>query len=142
MKCPVDKDDMMVVEHRQIELDFCLRCSGVWFDAHELDLLVSALAGTNQEESQSDLLTPLSAKTNEGPRKCPICGVKMDKVWLGQDPRVLIDSCPRGDGLWFDGGELHQIMHQIKDGGRHDIISFLSETFKGEHAEDSHTASR
>ena len=30
MKCPVDKSVMMVLEHRRIELDYCLKCSGVW----------------------------------------------------------------------------------------------------------------
>lgn len=138
MKCPVDKDDMMVVEHQRIELDYCLRCSGVWFDAQELDLLISVLSNENKSYSQSDLLTPQSAKVNEGHRKCPVCGRRMDKVWLGKEPRVLIDSCPHGDGLWFDGGELHQIMHQIKDDGKHDVISFLSETFKAEHVSDTH----
>ena len=42
MRCPVDKSDMIVVEHQKIELDYCLKCSGVWFDSGELDLLVSA----------------------------------------------------------------------------------------------------
>ena len=141
MKCPVDKDDMMVVEHQRIELDYCLRCSGVWFDAQELELLVSSLSNEKQPESQIDLLTPKPAKVDEGRRKCPVCSRKMNKVWLGKEPRVLIDSCPHGDGLWFDGGELHQIMHQIKDGGKHEIISFLSETFKAEHAADSQAQS-
>lgn len=138
MKCPVDKDDMMVVESRRIELDFCLRCSGVWFDAQELDLLITAVSKENQKKSENDFLTPRPAKVDESPRKCPICGRTMDKVWLGQDPKVLIDSCPQGDGLWFDGGELHQVIHQIKDDGKDDILSFLSETFKGQHASDSH----
>jgi len=138
MKCPVDKNDMMVVEHRQIELDFCLQCSGVWFDSQELDLLVSSISLNNKQQDQGDLLIPQPAKTDERRRKCPICGIKMDKVWLGSEPKVLIDSCSRGDGLWFDGGELHQVVHQIKDGTKEDIISFLSETFKGQHLEDSH----
>jgi uncharacterized protein len=142
MKCPVDKADMIVVEHRKIELDFCLKCSGVWFDSGELDLLVTSLKAEGANLQHNELLTPQEAKVGEAKRKCPICGRKMDKVWLGKEPQVLIDSCPRGDGLWFDGGELHQIMHQIKDGGKHDIISFLSETFKGEHAADTHGASR
>jgi Zn-finger nucleic acid-binding protein len=138
MKCPVDKDDMMVVESRRIELDLCLRCSGVWFDAQELDLLVSAISTDNRQEPQTDLLTPQPAEVNETRRKCPICGKKMDKVWLGKEPKVLIDSCPAGDGLWFDGGELHDIIHQIKNDGKDDILSFLGKTFKAQHDADSH----
>jgi Zn-finger nucleic acid-binding protein len=138
MKCPVDKEDMVVVESRRIELDLCLRCSGVWFDAQEMDLLVSAISADNRQESENDLLTPRPAEVNETPRKCPICGKKMDKVWLGKEPKVLIDSCPAGDGLWFDGGELHDIISQIKNDGKDDILSFLSKTFKAQHAADTH----
>ncbi len=138
MKCPVDKDDMVVVESRRIELDLCLRCSGVWFDAQELDLLISAISADNRQESQNDLLTPSPAEVYETHRKCPICGKKMDKVWLGKEPKVLIDSCPAGDGLWFDGGELHEILHQVKNDRKDDILSFLSKTFKAQHPEDAH----
>jgi uncharacterized protein len=136
MKCPVDKDDMMVVEHHQIELDFCLHCSGVWFDAEELDLLVASFMGENKNQPQNDLLTPEAAKVSEANRKCPICGHKMDKVWLGKDPRVLIDNCSRGHGLWFDGGELHQVLQQVKGNTRGDILSFLGDTFKSHPAAD------
>jgi uncharacterized protein len=138
MKCPVDKSDMIVVEHRQIELDFCLRCSGVWFDAHEFDLLVSALIDQKEGQFEGSLLTPRSAQVNEHPRKCPICDRKMEKVWLGKEHQVLADSCPRGHGLWFDGGELHDMLRQIKHADKLDILSFLGETFKAQHAADSH----
>ena len=29
MRCPVDKSDMIVVEHQKIELDFCLSARGL-----------------------------------------------------------------------------------------------------------------
>jgi Zn-finger nucleic acid-binding protein len=133
MRCPVDRSDMIVVEHKQIELDFCLRCAGVWFDSGELELLVSSVASTGGSESSSDLLTPHEAKVSEAKRKCPVCGRKMDKTWLGKEPRVLIDSCPLGDGLWFDGGELHEVLKQIAPAGSPDVISFLGEAFQATH---------
>ena len=40
MICPVCKKDMFVVEYKQIELDYCHTCKGVWFDAGELELLL------------------------------------------------------------------------------------------------------
>jgi uncharacterized protein len=134
MKCPVDKSDMMVVEHQKIELDYCLRCAGVWFDSGELDLLVSGFVAHGLETSPADLLKPSEAKVDEGRRKCPICGHKMNKVWIGEDKsRVLVDSCPLGDGLWFDGGELHQVLRKSETAIPKDIISFLGETFKATH---------
>jgi uncharacterized protein len=130
MRCPIDKKDMIVVEHQKIELDYCLKCAGVWFDAGELDLLVSALVAERANMSHTDLLTPREAKVSETKRKCPICGRKMDKVWMGEKPQVLLDTCPRGDGLWFDGGELHQVLRQVEPAGSKDIISFLGDAFQ------------
>ncbi len=130
MRCPVDKKDMIVVEHQKIELDYCLVCEGVWFDAGELDLLISSLITEGAGRSPKDLLTPREAEVSEARRKCPICGRKMEKVWLGEKPGVLIDRCPRGDGLWFDGGELHQVLRQMEPAGSKDVISFLGEAFQ------------
>jgi Zn-finger nucleic acid-binding protein len=135
MKCPVDKVDMLVVEHQKIELDYCHKCTGVWFDSGELDLLVSALQAQGANISQADLLAPQEAEVNEDKRKCPVCGHKMVKTWIGNAPKVLIDSCPIGDGLWFDGGELHQVLCQMEAKGQtgaRDVLSFLSETFQAD----------
>ena len=60
----------------------------------------------------------------------------MRKVVIGSDPEVLIDVCPRGEGIWFDGGEVQQVIGQLVDKdpsmtrkeGR--VISFLGEVFK------------
>jgi Zn-finger nucleic acid-binding protein len=133
MKCPIDKSDMIVVEHEKIEIDHCLRCAGVWFDSGELELLVSLLKAEGASLSYIELLTPHKAEAAEVRRKCPICGHKMHKVWLGEEPKVLIDSCPQGDGLWFDSGELHQVMSKVepsKTQASRDVISFLGNAFK------------
>jgi Zn-finger nucleic acid-binding protein len=135
MRCPVDKRDMIVVEHLKIELDYCVSCAGVWFDASELELLIAALKkeGANIKPGNQMNLTP--AQVKEAHRQCPHCGSKMDKVWVGDQPKVLIDSCPRGHGLWFDGGELQQVLSQLQSAGHPgpgDIISFLGDTFKSD----------
>ena len=140
MKCPIDKSDMIVVEHEKIEVDYCLRCSGVWFDSGELELLMAVLGAEGANLSHTELLTPHSAKVTEARRKCPICGRKMDKVWLGKEPKVLIDSCPLGDGLWFDCGELHQVLKamELKETpASRDVISFLGDVFQFTHRVDS-----
>ncbi len=125
---------MIVVEHQKIELDHCLRCAGVWFDGGELDLLVSTMAANGGKMSQTDLLTPHEAKVDETKRKCPVCGRKMNKVWMGKDPKVLIDTCPLGEGFWFDGGELHQVLQQIEPMRSKDVLSFLGQAFQATHS--------
>jgi Zn-finger nucleic acid-binding protein len=132
MKCPLDNTHMIVVEHEKIELDYCTRCSGVWFDSRELDLLVTVLKSQGYTLPQGGLFTPHQAKVAEAKRKCPICRRNMDKVWVGQQPKVLIDSCPNGDGLWFDGGELNEVLCQVPakgQAGGKDLLSFLESAF-------------
>lgn len=139
MNCPVckgDKGAMVIVEHEQIELDYCTNCAGVWFDHGELDLLLERL---NLDSSAFDMGTILALpekKVKEAVRKCPVCHKKMRKVVIGSEPEVLIDVCPAGDGIWFDGGEVQQVIRQLVDSSPADtgeggkVISFLGEVFK------------
>lgn len=136
MICPVDKSDMIIVEHNKVELDYCLRCSGVWFDCDELELLLEII-DSSEGRTCGDIISPEKAKVTEAQRKCPVCGHKMDKVWMGKSPKVLIDSCPLGDGLWFDGGELHHVLRQMGSEGAvsEDVISFLGDALHADQEE-------
>ncbi|MFC1925243.1 zf-TFIIB domain-containing protein [Chloroflexota bacterium] len=139
MNCPVckgDKGAMVIVEHEQIELDYCTNCDGVWFDYGELDLLLERLDLDGTTFSMNAILALPDKQVKEALRKCPICKAKMRKVVVGSEPEVLIDACPRGDGIWFDGGEVQQVIRQLVDtapagaGGEGKVISFLGEVFK------------
>ncbi len=134
MKCPVDKQVMMVVEHRRIELDYCHKCSGVWLDSGELELLIAVLVseGAKAPEMEPDQEKPT------GKRKCPICGLKMDRAWVEPAHRVLIDQCPAGHGLWFDAGELQRVLRDLVPPGSpqsQDVLSFLGEAFRAAHGQ-------
>ena len=140
MICPVCKQDMIVVEFRQIEIDYCRICSGIWFDKGELELL---LKNTNMGNSGLSTLDGLAKETrSHGQRKCPICVKKMQEVPLGESA-IHIDVCRRGDGIWFDGGELQQLLKQMASGPLADkgaipqITAFLGETFKGEKSDSA-----
>jgi len=126
---------MIVVEHEKIELDYCLNCSGVWFDAEELELLLETMELEGTSLSLDNILTSPDAKSVEKKRKCPICGKKMKKATVGHEPEVLIDACSWGDGLWFDSGEVGQLITQLldkppeKSDSQGRIITFLGEVF-------------
>ena len=136
MKCPACSNLMIVVEHENIELDYCTECSGVWFDAGELELLLERMQLEGSSLSLDGILTSPEAKSAEKKRKCPICRQKMKKATVGREPEVLIDACQRGDGLWFDKGEVIQLITQLSDKpsqvtdsqGR--VITFLGEVFR------------
>lgn len=136
MICPACKSDMIVVEHHNIELDYCPACRGVWFDSGELELLLET-AGL---ESPEPLLAGLAGSTEAGKaekkRKCPICLKKMSKVAAGGEPAVVLDVCRQGDGLWFDGGELELLVGRLagevgeRTTPQQEVFAFLRDVFK------------
>jgi len=138
MICPACKSDMIVVEHSQIELDYCPGCRGVWFDSGELELLLESAGLEGLEPLLADLAGSTEAGSAEKKRKCPICRQKMKKISVGREPEILLDVCRRGDGLWFDGGELNLLVGQLagkageKTTPRQEIFAFLQKVFKTE----------
>ena len=136
MDCPACKGVMVVVEHERIELDYCTECFGVWFDAGELELLLERLALDGSAFTMDEIMALPDKKVTEKARPCPICRKKMRKVVIGSQPEVLIDICARGHGLWFDGGELNDVIRQLADtdygtsGKQGRVIAFLGEAFK------------
>ncbi|MFC2052070.1 zf-TFIIB domain-containing protein [Chloroflexota bacterium] len=136
MICPKCKQDMIVVEHRQVELDYCTRCEGVWFDAGELTLFLQCVQMASPELMIRNIVSLPAVEFSGKPQKCPICGQGMKEVAIGQ-PSINIDVCLRVDGLWFDGGELHALLKQLADssvtrtGSEQPVFEFLGEVFGG-----------
>jgi len=135
MICPNCKKAMIVVEQHQIELDYCTACRGVWFDAGELELLLSSEEMASSGLAPDEVLNLPEVPGSRQRRKCPICRREMKEVAIGQ-PAINIDACRRGDGLWFDGGEVQALLKQLAGqasaggGSQHRIINFLGETFQ------------
>jgi len=126
MNCPVCKEPMIVLEYESVEVDYCVSCEGVWLDAGELELLFGDAAAC---VAFLTIGNPADAR-GEKRRRCPICRSKMTKEATESDPPVLFDHCPRGDGVWFDKGELEQVMQHGKglaDDGR--VSGFLRDIF-------------
>ncbi len=131
MICPACHNPMIVVEYKKIELDYCVNCQGVWFDCGELELLLSAVSSGGTGFSDKGIIHSSEVKTPEKKRGCPICGRKMSKNLIGETPQILIDACPRGEGLWFDGGELDSLSKPLPSGqGEGQILSFLKDVFQ------------
>ena len=136
MICPVCESAMIVVEYHDVELDYCHSCKGVWFDSGELELLLESHGLEETKVFLDDILNSQEAVSSEKKQNCPVCGHKMKKTAIGEHPEILIDMCRDEHGLWFDGGEVTQLMrhlagkHQPKHDSREQVISFLEEVFE------------
>mgnify|MGYP001058701488 CR=1 FL=1 len=136
MICPTCKNDMIVVEYHEIELDYCTDCQGVWLDSGELELLLESMNMESSHLFLTNILASKESKASEKKRKCPICGQKMKQTAIGREPETLIDVCQQEDGLWFDGGEFGQLLKHLADkppqtpGSQEQVIAFLGEVFE------------
>jgi len=126
---------MIVVEYHNIELDYCNSCKGVWLDSGELELLLKSKGLEEPKAFFDGIFSSQEAASSEKKRNCPICGHKMKKTTIGGQPEILIDVCHDKHGLWFDGGEVAQLIrhlageHPPKHDSRGQVISFLEEVF-------------
>lgn len=135
MICPVCNHTMVIVEHENIELDYCTGCHGVWFDSGELELLLEAAGLEDYEAFAGRILGSGEASSAEKKRKCPICTRKMKKKHIDEAQELLIDACPRAHGIWFDGGEVEYLLKLVsgKSGGAGSpgkVLNFLGGVFK------------
>jgi len=136
MICPACNSDMIVVEYNNIELDYCNDCHGIWFDSTELELLLKSLSLDSHDLLLEDIVKSPEADSAEKKLRCPICRKKMKKTAIGDHRDILIDACPQKHGLWFDGGEVTQLLKHLagekatmKD-SQQQMINFLGEVFK------------
>lgn len=126
MKCPYCKSTMIVLELHQVEVDYCTECCGLWLDTGEMELLL-------EYTENKDLLLvtfKLDPHSTEKKLRCPICRRKMQKAKAGLDSGTPIDKCPKGHGLWFDKGELQEIIEQGCSPTNQEIIELLKNMFQ------------
>lgn len=111
MLCPACGDvEMFVLEFELVELDYCVGCGGVWLDSGELELV-----GKRAGALHGELLAALEQQKGRRPRggakrHCPVCGKRLREVQTDAPDPITLDRCPRGDGLWFDRGELAAVV--------------------------------
>jgi Zn-finger nucleic acid-binding protein len=117
---------MIVLELDQVEIDHCIACGGIWLDSGELELLF------DDAQQAQQLVTSFrwASDTGEKIRRCPICLKKMTKIFVSSSGEsVVIDKCSKSHGLWFDRGELSQVLAKGSFDREQKVIKLLSEIF-------------
>ncbi|MBP9733932.1 MAG: zf-TFIIB domain-containing protein, partial [Candidatus Omnitrophica bacterium] len=108
MNCPACKNETLAaLELNGVEVDWCAGCRGVWLDRGELELLhedAATAAGLLAK------LTPEAAAGHDKGRRCPACLARMKRGRADWAGGVVLDECPKQDGIWFDHGELETLL--------------------------------
>lgn len=117
--CPRCDTQLFVLDFESIELDFCHGCRGVWLDDGELET-IAVLAGASADDPLLSVRD--QAGTMAAGRKflCPRCDSAMPQVVFQVSPEaaVTVERCPRGHGLWFEQGELRELLNSLATGGK------------------------
>ena len=127
--CPVCRERMIAYELDGVEIDRCPACGGTWLDAGELQMLTER-AGVDVGE-----LSHALERSRDGRRvrrRCPRCAATLREIHAGREQRAVLDRCPRGDGLWFDRGELLAVVRSYADDEEREVARFFTELYRSE----------
>lgn len=122
LKCAKCEGTLRRVQMDDVEVDQCELCSGIWFDAGELQRILG-------KENIGALRARAKApkKDDEKRGHCPRCkgeGKLVQVASLISD--IHIDTCAVCGGQWLDAGELEILRGE---GAFHSIGSFFRKLF-------------
>ncbi|MEW6355795.1 MAG: zf-TFIIB domain-containing protein [Planctomycetota bacterium] len=106
MKCPKCSDselrEMALPEN--LTIDMCPRCKGIWYDRGEIGF---------QQELERDVpeLEKVGKTRRPTCHDCPRCadGTKLEEMRYAIQADLMIDRCPKCEGIFLDKGELRKL---------------------------------
>lgn len=113
MNCPRCNTHLKSEDYEHTEIDRCPSCGGTWLDAGELSQIVNIQEKKfTPEFIHETLLTAYRGISEDEKRSivcCPICKIAMKAVNYDYKSGIIIDSCPKGHGVWLDHRELEKV---------------------------------
>ena len=127
-KCPLCKIKLDKSLLSGVEVDYCPRCYGLWFEEDELQL-------AKDEKDRDfrwldiDLWKDIARFRISGARKvCPADRLPLYEVSYG-DSLVKVDLCNVCHGIWLDRGEFKNIVAYIRERGEHEMLYHYTKNF-------------
>lgn len=119
MKCPACRRELKNIKVGSVNLDICQGgCGGIWFGGAELDKVVKSVAvGT---KTVAEITRSIEVTADEHRViKCVSCrGVKLEQKLFSLGSGVIMDRCPKCEGIWLDHGELETIREETNPAPR------------------------
>ncbi len=121
MHCPLCKVNLEKAVFYGVEVDYCPRCLGLWFEKDEL-----RQAKDEKDKNLNWLDIDLwkekgKFKISPGKKLCPSCQVPLYEVCYG-DSNVKVDFCDLCGGIWLDRGEFKKIIGYLREKGKEEIL--------------------
>jgi PAT family beta-lactamase induction signal transducer AmpG len=102
MRCPKCRSDMDMIDVDGTAIDRCSSCHGIWFDAGEMERLLSKKTAV-----AIDIGDPESGKVQNSIDRygCPRCGGDMIRLVDAKQTHIWYEKCGSCHGSYFDAGE-------------------------------------
>ena len=140
MECPVCKKELEKAIFFNVEVDYCPKCLGIWFEEEEL-----RLAKDEKDKNLNWLDIDLwkykkKFEISRGGRLCPVCRMPLYGVKYGdskihpvksakgsaskkQFNGVKVDVCNLCKGIWLDRGEFKKIIEYLKEKADYEVLN-------------------
>lgn len=102
MNCPKCGGKFELVSFRDVEVDRCTVCAGIWFDFAEREELKDMVS--SEMIDTGNILTGQELNEKRDIR-CPVCEARMIPLTDKQQTHIEYEVCPKCYGLFFDAGE-------------------------------------
>ena len=125
MECPNDNEQLEKTLFHNVEVNYCLKCLGMWFDNDEL-----RLAKDDKDESINWLDVDLwrdkgSFEVLRVKKHCPVCRAGLVEIKY-DGTKTKVDFCKMCQGVWLDRGEFKQIISYLKRKSDYEILHHYS----------------
>ena len=125
MVCPKCQKNLKKAFFYNVDVDYCPKCLGVWFENDELSGAKDT-ADRNLVWLDIDLWKHKEKfKISAGKRMCPACRMPLYEVKYGTS-RIVVDVCNLCQGIWLDRGEFTRIMKYLQKEGAYRALNDFS----------------
>ncbi|MGV2826666.1 zf-TFIIB domain-containing protein [Myxosarcina sp. GI1(2024)] len=113
LDCPKCSGNLKTVIYRDIEVDRCERCHGIWFDSLEAETLGKI---TGSEIIDLGTIEPNGELLEHSNRdiRCPRCQQPMLQMIDIDKYQIWYEKCPICQGIWLDAGEFKQFKRNFQ----------------------------
>ncbi len=131
MECPNDSEKLEKTLFHNVEVNYCPKCLGMWFDNDEL-----RLAKDDKDKNINWLDVDLwrdkgSFGVLRVRKHCPVCRAGLVEIKY-DGTKTKVDFCKMCQGVWLDRGEFKQIMAYLKRKSDYEILHRYSKSLISE----------
>lgn len=115
LACPRCQARLQARRYAELDVDECDACGGLFLSPGMLDRIV------REHDTHEGVRLALPKRSFQRETvvqyvRCPRCDATMNRRNFGRFSGVVVDIC-REHGVWFDGGELNEVVSWIAGGG-------------------------